>query len=119
MDFSLAGKLGIKEALVSHEAALEDILAMNFHGVVPEIAIGGKIPVMISEHCVASDLNFCGKKCEQTNIFLKDRKGQFYPILTNPSDCRSVILSHKETNLLMQKEALKNAGIYRFRIYAE
>lgn len=118
-DFLLAGKLGIKEAFVSHEAELEDILAMNFHGVVPEVAISGKIPVMTSEHCIASDLNFCGKKCEQTNIFLKDRKGQLYPIVTNPADCRSVILSFKEIRLAAQKEALKNAGISRFRIYAE
>jgi collagenase-like PrtC family protease len=92
---------------------------MDFHGVIPEAAISGKILVTTSEHCVASDLNFCGKKCEQTSIFLKDRKGQFYPILTNPADCRSVILSYKETNLTAQKEALKNAGISRFRIYAE
>ncbi len=69
--------------------------------------------------CVASGLNFCGKKCEQTNIFLKDRKGQLYPIITNLDDCRSVILSNKETNLLMQREGLKNEGICRFRIYEE
>ena len=84
---------------------------MDFHGVVPEVAISGKIPLMTSEHClfapssawlgktdssersesenggrcVASDHNLCGKTCEQTNIFLKDRKGQLYPIITNPS----------------------------------
>lgn len=120
MDFQLAKSLGISEAFVSHEADIEDILAMDFHGVVPEVAVSGRIPVMISEHCLfASDLNFCGKKCEQTNILIKDRKGQLYPVITNDKDCRSVILSYKEANLSVQKEALKNAGIGRFRIYAE
>ncbi len=119
--------------------------AMDFHGVIPEVAVSGKIPVITSEHClfapspawlgktdsserseseaggrcIASDRNFCGKRCEQTNIFLKDRKGQFYPILTNPADCRSIILSYRETNLIAQKDVLKNAGVSRFRIYAE
>ena len=43
---------------------------------------------------------------------------QFYPILTDPADCGSVILSYKDTNLLTKKEDLKKAGIKRFRIYA-
>ncbi|HVI40442.1 MAG TPA: U32 family peptidase, partial [Anaerovoracaceae bacterium] len=173
MDFLLAGELGIKEAVIAHEADPDDILEMDFHGVVPEVVLRGKIPVMTSAYCIfapssawpgktdssertekfqpakagefpygtyqtfafanevrcasesetegrcpVGDLNFCGLKEEQAGYFLKDRKGQFYPILTNYADCRSVILSHKDTNLLMKKEELKKAGIYRFRIYA-
>lgn len=111
MDFYLAGELGIKEAVISHEADLEGILSMDFHGIEPEIAAGGKIPVMISEH------NFCGTQEEQNGFFRKDRKGQFYPVLTDAASCRSAILTHKETNLLMRKEDLKKAGPKRFRIY--
>jgi len=173
MDFLLAEELGIKEAVISHEADLADILKMNFHGVIPEVVLQGKIPVMTSEHCLfapssawpgktdssertekfrpakagginvwhlpdicpanvvrcsseseaegrclVGDLNLCTCKEEPAEVFLKDRKGQFYPILTNPDDCRSIVLSHKETNLLMSKKDLKKAGIYRFRIYA-
>ena len=118
MDFLLAEKLGIKEAVISHETDLADILKMNFHGVIPEVVLQGKIPVMTSEHCTVGDLNLCACKEEQADTFLRDRKGQFYPILTNPDDCRSIVLSHKETNLLMNKKDLKKAGIYRFRIYA-
>jgi len=93
MDFLLAKELGLKEAVISHEAELEDILTMNFHGVIPEVAIGGRIPVMTSEHCIAGDLGFCGKNEPQTDFFLKDRKGQFYPVITNSDNCTSVILS--------------------------
>lgn len=37
--------------------------------------------------------------------------------ISDPADCRSIILSHKETKLLMKKEELKKAGLSRFRIY--
>lgn len=81
---------------------------MDFHGIIPEAE--GRCPI--------GDLSFCAGKGDQAKYFLKDRKGQFYPILTDPADCGSVILSYKETNLLMKKEDLKKAGIKRFRIYA-
>jgi len=119
IDFLLAGELGVKEAIISHESDPEEILAMDFHGVIPEVVLKGKIPLMTSEHFLVGDLNLCAQKEEWERFSLKDRKGQFYPILTNPADCRSVILSHKETNLLMWKDDLKKSGIKRFRIYAE
>lgn len=119
MDFMIAGELGIKEAIISHEADPEEILEMDFHGVIPEVVLKGKIPLMTSEHFLAGDLNLFAQKEEQERFSLKDRKGQFYPIVTNPADCRSIILSHKETNLLMWKDDLKKSGIKRFRIYAE
>lgn len=31
--------------------------------------------------CTTVRTNLCGKKCEQTNIFLKDRKGSFTQLL--------------------------------------
>lgn len=118
MDFLLAGELGIREAVISHEAELEDMIEMDFHGVVPEAAVKGRIPVMTSEHSLAGDPNHRGEISAAGRLFLKDRKGQFYPVLTDPADGRSIILSHKETNLFPQGEELKKAGINRFRIYA-
>lgn len=117
MDFLLAKEMGIKEAMISHEASLEDILAMDFHGVAPEVVIKGRIPVMTSEHCPVGDLDFCVWGGKQGRFLLKDRKEQLYPIIANGEGCQSMILSHKETNLLRKKEELKRAGIYHFRIY--
>lgn len=70
LDFKLAGELGIKEVLVAHEADIEDILVMDFHGIIPEVVLKGKIPVMTSEYCVfspgsacsADGLNHCSRK---------------------------------------------------------
>ncbi len=122
-DFKSVKEMGITEAIVSHEAEQEDILKMDFHGVVPEVAAGGRIPVMISEHCLfaqssVGDLNFCGSCNKKTGLFLQDRKGEYYPVLTDPAGCRNTILSCRETDLNTQKIDLKKAGIKRFRIYA-
>ncbi|HWQ79851.1 MAG TPA: U32 family peptidase [Anaerovoracaceae bacterium] len=123
MDFLLAGRLGVREALISHEADLENILEMDFHGVTPEVIIKGRIPLMTSEHCFIRDLeppkgaDLSKGKAETGDYFLKDRKGQFYPVITDPGIGRSLILSHKETDLAGWKEALKKAGIRRFRVY--
>jgi hypothetical protein len=38
----------------------------------------------------------------------KNRKGQYYPIVTNSADCRSVILSCKDTNLLIERKTEKS-----------
>ena len=89
-----------------------------------------EIPAMTSEHCFIRDpepgkrpgfhtnKGETGRYSSETGCyFLKDRKGQLYPVLTDPSDGRSLILSHKETDLAVWKEALKKAGIHRFRVY--
>ncbi|HML37680.1 MAG TPA: U32 family peptidase [Bacillota bacterium] len=118
MDFLLARELGVSEAVISHEAAAEDILEMDFHGVVPEVALQGRIPLMTSVHCLLGDFDLCGSHGEAGEFFLKDRKGQLYPVITDPADCRSTVLSYKEMNLPIKKDDLKKSGVYRFRIYA-
>lgn len=116
MDFLLAKELGVSEAVISHEAATEDILEMDFHGVVPEVAFQGRIPLMTSAHFLPGDLDFCAGHGKAGDFFLKDRKGQLYPVITDLADCRSTILSYKEINLSI-KDDLKKSGVYRFRIY--
>ena len=117
MDFYLAKELGMKEAIIAHEADFEDMLKMDFHGVIPEAVIKGRIPAMVSEHCMVGDLKLCPCNKEEERFYLKDRKGQLYPVLINSNGCSSMILSQKETNLTMRKTELKKAGIKRFRIY--
>ncbi len=116
MDFLLVKRLGVREAVISHESEPEDILKMDFHGVIPEAVFKGRIPVMTSEHCFIGDPVHGGGA---GRYFLKDRKGQFYPVLTDPAGGRSMILSGRETDLSGWKEALKREGIHRFRVYAE
>lgn len=116
MDFLLAKRLGVREAVLSHEVEPEDILKMDFRGVIPEVILKGRIPLMTSEHCLDEDLDH-PKNEDAGSYFLKDRKGQFYPVLTDTSNRRSIILSYKETDLSGWKDALKKAGVRRFRVY--
>lgn len=51
----LSTNSGFEEAVISHEAAFEEIMAIDYHGVTPEVVIGGKIPVMTSEYCFIGD----------------------------------------------------------------
>lgn len=69
MDSLTARELGIKEAMVSHEGDLEDILRTDFHGVTPEVANEVRIQVVTCEHCPLRDLNFCGRNGIWENIF--------------------------------------------------
>jgi hypothetical protein len=66
-DFMLASQLGIREAVISHEADLDDILSLDFHGVIPEVAFGGPISVMTSEHCFPGAL-ICGVPANRKHI---------------------------------------------------
>jgi len=114
VDFYVAQKMGIKEAVISHEAGIEEISKMDFHGVIPEVVIDGRIPLMISEHCIQGDLD---NECNENNFYLKDRKGEFYPMLKNCGTCQSVIFSYKSSSNIIYKEKFRSKGINRFRIY--
>ncbi len=115
-DFLAAKELGISEAVISHDAKPEDIIKMDFHGVIPELTIGGKIPVMTSEHCLIGDLKHSDFNEEQ-KYYLKDRRGEFFPVLISRTDCRSTVLSHKDIKPPLSKDELKKAGIKHLRIY--
>ena len=102
--------------VITHEADLEDILEMDFHGLKPEVVIKGKIPVMNSEHCLFAPSSACSGKTdsserseseaegrclvgdlscctckEEDKFYLKDRKSQFYLIIVNPKTCQNII----------------------------
>lgn len=125
MDFLLAKELGIREAVISHEADLQDIVKMDFHEVTPEAVIKGRSPVMTSEHSFFDDLNAAAGPPQspadagQGYYYLKDRKGEYYPFFREEKTGRNIILSHRIRDLWNEKEALTASGIFRFRIYWE
>lgn len=123
MDFYKASQLGLKEAVISHEASIEEILKMDFHQVIPEVVISGKIPLMTSEHCIIGDLNHCKSLnyCKTLNpdkYFLNDRKGEFYPIIKDCKTCKSIIFSYKNNKNQDCMKKLRQIGVNRFRIYS-
>lgn len=134
-DFLVAKQLGLKEAVISHEASQEEIKQMNFHGVKAELAVDGKLPVMTSEHCALGDLGVCPDSrqknteknsndcerdaCQKGNYFLKDRKGEIFRIISNNKNCKIVIISQKINKLAGKQELFNLKSLNCLRSYGK
>ncbi len=121
--FELAKTMGFKGAVIAHEATIEQIAEMSFSGLSVEAAAFGRLPVMITEHCLIGnqkDSPCSEKKCESCNsgsFYIKDRKAAEFPVLTDPESCRVTILSHQTRPMKYTSSELKKAGISDQRWY--
>lgn len=125
-------------------AAIAEAAAVS--GIETEAAAGGWIPLMISAHCPIGDAGKgCGgchapgtdrlngekdildmKKClsDQSNgvcglggCYLKDRKNQFYTILTRKTDCQVLIFRKKEIIAREIAGRIGSTGVLNLRYY--
>ena len=60
----------------------------------------GRVPAMISEYCPLAGAegirgSGCGRCREENPVWLKDFKGERYPVLLEPRGCTALILSRK------------------------
>lgn len=119
MDFLLMKEMGLKGGLVAHDLSIEEMSTLDFHGLVPEVAIEGRIPVMTTEYCILDGYERCGKqgRCQENGYYLKDRKGADFPVVFSPQTCQSLILSHKERKWRAEEKILRNYGVRNFRVY--
>ena len=65
-----------------------------------EVLRYGRVPAMVSEYCPLAGAESlrgtgCGLCREQNPVWLKDFKGERYPVLLNPDACTSLILSRR------------------------
>ncbi|MBR2576670.1 MAG: hypothetical protein IKE40_05175 [Firmicutes bacterium] len=65
-----------------------------------EVLRYGRVPAMVSEYCPLAGAEGvrgtgCGRCREENPVWLKDFKGERYPVLLDSRDCRSLILSRK------------------------
>lgn len=113
-------KRGIERATTSYELDIAEITSMDrilnsTNGCdLREVAVYGRIPLMLTAHCPVA----CGKRgrCLEENFALKDRKGMFYPLIPNISDCSCTILSYRPLNFLKSIKELSASGIKAFRV---
>ena len=87
----------VKGVNLSYELNLEEIKNINTDLEV-EVTVYGRLPLMISEHCVigsemagAKNCNFCQK----AQFWLEDRMGEKFPVITDRKNCRMQILNSK------------------------
>lgn len=113
-------KRGIERATLSYELNVSEIANMKrdlgtCHVCdMREVAVYGRIPLMITAHCPVA----CGKKgrCMNESFELEDRKGVRYPLIPDMSDCSCAILSYKPLDIIKEIPELSVSGVRAFRV---
>lgn len=115
---ALEDKYDIKGVNFSFELNLEEIKAIKTN-LETEITIYGRVPLMVSEHCVIGS-EMCGKKdcnlCKKSQFYLKDRKNEMFPIITDRTTCRMQVLNSKILYAAEVKQELEGVADY-LRVY--
>ncbi len=114
--------LGLQSVALSQEATLHQIRKMAQSLSMPlEAVVQGQTELMISEYCVIGSFLGNGEKancpqpCQQKNYFLQDRKGEHFPLRTDPY-CRMHILNSRELDMMPYIEELRTSGLAMLRI---
>ncbi|MEG6586487.1 DUF3656 domain-containing U32 family peptidase [Dendrosporobacter sp. 1207_IL3150] len=98
---------------------IEDIINRSVLGT--ECIVHGYLTLMISEYCTLGsylgDLHTgkCSNACVNHKFWLKDRKNEQFPIVTDQF-CRMHVLNAKELSLLPHVPRLTKLGVARIRI---
>ena len=89
-----------------------------------ECLVHGYLPLMVSEYCLPGSFlgnvhaGKCSMPCQKGKYWLKDRKNEKFPIVTDQF-CRMHVLNGKELSLLPHVAKLCEMGINRLRIEAK
>lgn len=98
---------------------IEEIV--NKAPILTECLVHGHIPLMVSEYCVLGSFigglhtGVCSRPCERGQYWLKDRKDEIFPIVTDQF-CRMHILNAKELSMLPHVGRFSEIGVGRIRI---
>ncbi|KYZ77651.1 peptidase U32 [Anaerosporomusa subterranea] len=89
-----------------------------------ECLVHGRLPLMTSEHCIVGSrlggraCGSCKATCEQRQYWLRDRKGERFPVVTDQFG-RMHILNAKELSLLPHVAQFGRIGVNVLRIEAK
>ena len=114
--------LGFSTVNVSLEATLHQMNTMASKNIMPIGAIvQGRVELMISEYCPISSFAGTGYKrgcpvvCTKQDYALQDRKGELFPIYTDPF-CRTHIMNSRELDMKSYIDDLRRSGLQRLVI---
>jgi putative protease len=115
---------GAASATLSPELTMLQVQKLGQASILPlECLVHGRITLMISEFCALGaylgerDGNACIGACRQGEYRLQDRKGEFFPVVSDDA-CRMHILNGKELSMLPHVPRFAQAGIARIRMEA-
>jgi putative protease len=118
-----AKNLGLEGVTLSHELSLPMIKSIKGFGLDLELAVYGRIPIFISEHCPIESANFSQKThspcglCQKRDYYMRDRKGASFPILGDPISCKTTLLNKDIFNRLEYVKELASSNCANFRLY--
>ncbi len=78
-----------------------------------EVLVYGRLPLMITEHCLVKECNTCGNS--QT-YGLRDRKDMIFPIITEPKTCRMEILNSQPIVMVDRLDEVMSVGVSVMRL---
>ena len=121
-------KLGVKQATLSPELNLGGLLPIVKKAPIrTECIVHGRLELMVSEYCVLGSFlggigqngnEACSMPCKSGRYFLKDRKGEQFPV-ANDQYCHMHLLNGKTLSLLPEIVKLADSGISAVRIEAK
>lgn len=116
---------GLSSLTLSPELTLAQIADLTERVPVSlECLVHGRLPLMISEHCIIGSrlggqvCGDCHAVCQQRRYWLRDRKGERFPVVTDQFG-RMHILNAKELSLLPHVAQFSRIGVDRLRIEAK
>ena len=116
MSMNVMRGLEAASATVSFEATLPQIRDMS-KPVKTELIAYGRLPLMITEHClIQGRTGEC--TCHLNNaVKLTDKTGADFPIIKDGDSCRSVLLNGRKLSWLDRQDDLNKLGLWALRLY--
>ena len=116
---------GVASVTLSPELTFSQIENITARSAIPlECIVHGHLPLMISEYCTIGSFlgnvhkGSCNQACIDKSYWLKDRKGEIFPLATDQF-CRMHVLNAKELNMTAHIGKFGSLGISRIRIEAK
>ena len=113
---------GVEGVTLSPELTLEQIKSLVKKSSLPvECIIHGRTELMISSYCTIGSFlggvgdHKCSMPCKRQKFFLRDRKSEIFPIMTDQF-CRMHILNSKILSMLPHVNEFKKSGVSKIRI---
>lgn len=104
-------KLGVKDT-VPLELNKKELKARENQG--SEMIVYGYLPMMTSVQCIAKSILGCKK--EKALLYLKDRRGAYFPVKNHCGECYNTIYNSRPLQLYSVAEELVKMGITNFRL---
>ena len=117
---SFLKNLGVEGVTLSPELNLAQVKSLAKKSCLPvECIVHGRQELMISAYCVLGsflgglDKKNCPHICRAKKFFLRDRKGELFPVVTDQF-CRMHILNAKTLSMIEQRASFE--GVARLRV---